>query len=318
MFRIVFAADLHGSTIVFNKLLNLITQIKVDYVIINGDLTGKYLMPIIERDDKYYIIDNNNFVEVRNEELEKLKRRWENQGMYYKIMTEDEYYKFKENPSLVESEVEKLALMRLDEWLSKALEKLKQLNSGVKLLVNAGNDDSYSVDSVLRKYDGDTIIFSEDKVVTLKDGNEMITAGYANKTPWNCPRDVTEEELYQILESKIAKINDMKKAIFNIHVPPYGTIIDKAPKLDKGAERAVTSLGHVIMESVGSKSVRQLIEKYQPMLSLHGHIHEGKGACKIGRTICINPGSEYMNGILNYALILIDRDKVKDYIITSG
>jgi Icc-related predicted phosphoesterase len=316
MFRIVFAADLHGSTPVFNKLLNLIMQVKVDYVIINGDLTGKYLVSIINKDRKQYIIRDNHFVEVNDNELAKLIKTWEMQGMYYKVLSEEEYNKFKENPSLIETEVEKLALERLDKWLSYALDRLK--NTNIKLLINAGNDDTYSVDNVLKKYDGDTIVFSEDKVITLKDGNEMITAGYANKTPWNCPRDLTEEELYKVLEEKISKIKNMRKAIFNVHVPPYGTIIDKAPKPDKNAERAITSLGHVIMESVGSRSVRQLIEKYQPMLTLHGHIHEGKGACKIGRSICINPGSEYMNGILNYALILIDNDKVKDYIITSG
>jgi Icc-related predicted phosphoesterase len=69
---------------------------------------------------------------------------------------------------------------------------------------------------------------------------------------------------------------------------------------------------------VGSHAVRAVIEKYQPLLTLHGHIHEGKGTTRLGRTLCINPGSMYEQGRLLGALINLDRDKVKNYILTTG
>ncbi|RLG63511.1 hypothetical protein DRO02_06455 [archaeon] len=65
------------------------------------------------------------------------------------------------------------------------------------------------------------------------------------------------------------------------------------------------------MTHAGSKSVRYVIEKYQPLVSLHGHIHESFGFCKIGRTYCVNPGSEYAEGILRAFLVEIDGKKVK-------
>jgi len=57
------------------------------------------------------------------------------------------------------------------------------------------------------------------------------------------------------------------------------------------------------MEPVGSTAVRELIEEYQPPLSLHGHIHESRGKTRIGETIAINPGSVYSEGSLQGAVI---------------
>jgi Icc-related predicted phosphoesterase len=48
--------------------------------------------------------------------------------------------------------------------------------------------------------------------------------------------------------------------------------------------------------------VRAVLDRYQPMLSLHGHIHESRGGTKLGRTVALNPGSEYSEGVLRGAL----------------
>lgn len=317
MYRIVFAADLHGSTICFRKLLAIAKNYEgIDYLIINGDITGKFVTPIVEGTDKYFISYKGSPVEVPKNELGKMLEMMENRDEYYRIMSREEHEGLKNDHSLVEEEFVKLAQERLDKWLDIATEKLK--GSNTKLLINGGNDDPYSIDDIIKKHENDNILFSENKTVILGEKNEMITSGNANPTPWNCPRDISEESLYKLLEQKIATLNDVRGSIFNIHVPPYGTVIDKAPMLDKSKGKAVTFAGHTLSESVGSKSVRELIEKYQPMLTMHGHIHEGKGVCKLGRTICVNPGSEYLNGVLNYVLLAVDGNKVRDYITMSG
>jgi len=106
--------------------------------------------------------------------------------------------------------------------------------------------------------------------------------------------------------------------IYNIHTPPKDTPIDQAAKLDANLKPVVEG-GQVVMIGVGSSSVRDLIMKYQPSLGLHGHVHEAAGAIRLGKTICINPGSEYSDGVLRGALITVDEKKKKfTYQLTMG
>ena len=88
-----------------------------------------------------------------------------------------------------------------------------------------------------------------------------------------------------------------ERAVFNLHAPPYGTQLDEAPLLDENLV-VQASLGQVRMVAVGSTAVRDAEQTYQPMLGLHGHIHESSGIRRIGRTVVINPGSDYSTGAL--------------------
>ncbi len=72
------------------------------------------------------------------------------------------------------------------------------------------------------------------------------------------------------------------------------------------------------MVSVGSNAVRSAIEKYQPLVGLHGHIHESRSAQKIGRTMCINPGSEYGEGVLRGVIVDLSKQKLENYTFTIG
>jgi len=74
----------------------------------------------------------------------------------------------------------------------------------------------------------------------------------------------------------------------------------------------------VEMTSAGSSACREAIMRYQPLLGLHGHIHESRGVAVLGRTICANPGSEYTEGVLRGFLCELDGDKVRSYLLTSG
>ena len=79
-----------------------------------------------------------------------------------------------------------------------------------------------------------------------------------------------------------------------------------------------TGAGGIEMQPVGSTACRETIERYQPLLGLHGHLHESRGTFQLGRTLCINPGSEYSEGVLRGALIELEGGQVKNYQLTTG
>jgi len=199
-------------------------------------------------------------------------------------------------------------------WVGIAEERLK--GTDVKVYISPGNDDRFDIDEVLKTTNSN--IYPEDQVISIDDHHEMITSGWANPTPWNSPREVNEEELLKKFEAMCSEVKNMENAIFNLHVPPKDTPLDLAPELDPTLKPVVRGGGGVSMIHVGSTATRQVIEKYKPLLGLHGHIHESRGFVKIGRTLCINPGSEYGEGILRGAVINVDEKGVKSYILTQG
>jgi Icc-related predicted phosphoesterase len=199
-------------------------------------------------------------------------------------------------------------------WIKLAEERLK--SSGTKCYISPGNDDTLAIDPIIQS--SSYVECPEGKVVMIDDQHEMISCGYSNMTPWNCPRDISEEELGEKIASMASQVHDMERCIFNLHCPPYNTTIDQAPKLDKDLNPSVQPGGGFEMAPVGSTAVRDAIQKHHPLLALHGHIHESKGTFKIGRTLCLNPGSEYAETILRGVLLDIDGNRIKDFLFTSG
>jgi len=137
----------------------------------------------------------------------------------------------------------------------------------------------------------------------------MLSLGYSNITPWRCPRDISEEEIEEKITRLMGNVDRDSQLIYCIHVPPYDSGIDSAPELDENMKPKVGPGGQLMVMPVGSKAVRRSIEVYQPLLSLHGHIHEARGFSKIGKTMCFNPGSEYHEGILRGVLIQIENNR---------
>jgi hypothetical protein len=199
-------------------------------------------------------------------------------------------------------------------WVSIAEERLK--GSSAKCYISPGNDDRFDIDEALKS--SSVVQCPEDEVVWLDDNHEMITSGWTNVTPWNSPRETTEDKLVEIFDRMISKVERMENCIFNLHCPPYDTPLDLAPELDKTLKPVVGTGGDVSMIHVGSRAVRQSIEKHKPFLGLHGHIHEARGFAKIGRTLCINPGSEYGEGILRGSLLNFDEKGLKSHLLTQG
>jgi len=90
----------------------------------------------------------------------------------------------------------------------------------------------------------------------------------------------------------------------------------EAPAVDENLN--VKDAGRSLIP-VGSTAVRDVILKYQPLLSLHGHIHEAKGTARIGRTLSINAGSLYEQGVLQGVVVDLDpRKGIRSYSLTTG
>ena len=308
--RIFFVSDIHGSNTCYRKYLNALKIYNVDVGILLGDLTGKVLIPLVKKNPGEWettLMGHYTFVETEDE-LIKLKKTIEMMGYYWVEQTPEEFQAHKADPRMVDELFKQQMLQRLKEWIALADERLK--GTTYKVYMAPGNDDHFEVDQVIE--DSAAIVNCNNKNVMVGE-HEMVTFCWANPTPWNTPREKPDEELEPMLEALISTVKDKSNAIFNFHVPPFGYALDLAPELTKDLIQAADRKIHV-----GSHAVTKMIDKYQPLLGLHGHIHESRGAQKVKKTLIINPGSEYSEGILKGAVVVLEKGKVKDYIFTSG
>jgi Icc-related predicted phosphoesterase len=308
--KIFFVTDIHGSNTCYRKYLAALKIYNVDVGILLGDLTGKVLVPLIDKaGGGWETTLMGQYTEVATQdELEKLKKTIEMMGYYWVHQTPDEYKAFKTEPKKIDLLFKELVLKRMKEWMILADERLK--DTPYKVYMAPGNDDYFEIDEIIE--DSSAIVNCNNKNVLVGE-HEMITFCYANPTPWNTPREKPDEELEPMLEELVSKVQDKSNAIFNFHAPPYGFGLDLAPELDENLVQAADRKIHV-----GSRAVAKMIEKYQPLLGLHGHIHESRGVQKIHKTTIINPGSEYSEGILKGVVLMLEKGKVKDYIFTNG
>lgn len=314
--RMFYTTDLHGSEQCFLKFINAGKFYKASVLVCGGDITGKMIVPLIETGEGGYEAQflGKSQTAKSEDDAKQLEKSIMYAGYYPFRTTKDEMTKLNQNPADVDRLFSDLMRQRVDRWVKTAEEKLK--GTGIKCMITPGNDDRMNIDEVLNV--SQFVINPEGKIVSIDDRHEMISTGYTNITPWNCPRDISEEELAKRIEEVVSKVTNMQTCIFNFHCPPYDSNIDSAPKLDKDLKPVVSPGGEMLMIPVGSKAVRAAMEKHQPLLGLHGHIHESRGTAKIGRTLCLNPGSEYGEGILRGALITLEDDKIKSYQFTSG
>jgi len=315
MTRLFYATDIHGSEKCFGKFLNAAKFYKASILILGGDITGKVLVPIIATEEKTWTCTllGTKYDLSTDEELIDLEKKIRFSGYYPFRTTRAEMDEVGSAEKKLDDIFSRMMIETLERWLRIAEEKLQP--QGVKCFVSGGNDDRLDIKPVLKS--SRYIIDPEDQVVKIDDHHEMITSGYTNITPWNCPRDIPEEDLYKRIVSMADMVQDMRNCIFNLHCPPYDTGIDAAPELDKDL-KPVTRSGQSNEIPAGCKAVLQAIEKYQPLLGLHGHIHESRGEARIGKTVCLNPGSEYGEGILRGVIVDLKDDGVKSWQFTSG
>jgi Icc-related predicted phosphoesterase len=314
--RIFFTTDTHGSSVCFRKFVNAGKFYEADVIILGGDITGKKVIPFVRQSDGSFKVDHldREHVVREEEQVEALKRTISDMGFYPYMTDEDEIALLAGDTAAQDAIFKDLMRERIRECLDFAEERLE--GTGIRCYVQPGNDDEFDIDAL---FDGGiNAVNPEGKVIQIDDRYTMISTGYANITPWRCPRDVPEEQLQAIIESMACQVKDFDHCLFNFHCPPHDTMLDQAPELDDEMRPTLELGGRPHMVPVGSHAIRGAIEKYQPSLGLHGHIHESRGSQKLGRTVCINPGSEYGEGVLRGVIVDIDKKGVKSVTFTSG
>jgi hypothetical protein len=242
------------------------------------------------------------------EQLAEIKKIVENAGYYWVHQTRAEFDETRGDPAKIDALFKSLVFTRVQEWLDLADERLE--GKPFQMYMAPGNDDWFVIDDMI---DNAKLVHPCDARVVEIDHHEMVTSSDSNPTPWQTPREMSEEDLEKKLRDLTSKVKNQETAIYNFHVPPYGYSLDLCPKLDENLTMAADEKIHA-----GSIGAKRVIEENQPLLGLHGHIHESRGAQKAGRTLLINPGSEYSEGILKGVIIMLDKKKIKDYVFTSG
>jgi len=311
--KIFFATDIHGSEKCWKKFINAGSFYGAETLILGGDMTGKAIVPIIKGKEGLHhcvFLEQEHTLSC-DEEIIKQSQAIKDRGYYPVVMDSDRVKSLEEDHGAQEEMFKQEALNTVRGWIEWAEERLHKTK--IPCYVCPGNDDMFEIDELIKK--SEYIELVEGKVTPLPLDYQMISTGWSNPTPWHTYRECSEKELGELLEEIIQKMDPEKLAVFNIHVPPYGLGLDEAPELDENLRPRYA--GRALIP-VGSTAVRKTIEKYQPILGLFGHIHEAKGAIRYKNTLCLNPGSNYEQGILLGALINLEKDKVGEYQLTSG
>jgi uncharacterized protein len=314
--RVLFVTDVHGSDVCFRKFINGAKAYDAQVLILGGDVAGKRLSPLVRNGNGHFegTLGHNTIELETDREIVEFETAAADSGLYTHKASPEEMQAISSNPELLESVMEKLAGERLVKWLELAEQRLA--GTGTRLYINCGNDDPFSLDQIIE--DSAAATFLEGRVVPIDDSRFVASLGFANQTPWDCPRDIPESELASRMDATLEGWSEEQGTlIFNCHCPPYDSGLDTAQQLNPDLS-IVTEGGQPVAGPVGSTAVRNAIEKYRPTLSLHGHIHESKAATRIGPTLAINPGSEYPEGLLRGAVIDLDDSGVSSYVLTAG
>jgi Icc-related predicted phosphoesterase len=311
--RIFFATDIHGSEICWRKFLNAGAFHKADVLIMGGDMTGKAMVPIVKRESDWRLtLQDQEHVLATEDEVKAMEKRILDRGYYPIRLSADEVAAWASDPALVEARFKAEMVAAVQRWMDMADERLK--GTTIRCVVSPANDDIFELDPIIDA--AQRVDLGEANVIDL-DGFTMVSTGWANTTPWNTYRELPDDQLRERIDGLLATVPDRHKAIFNFHAPPYGSNLDSAPQLKP--DMTYVAGGRALVP-VGSHAVRDAIVAYAPVLSLHGHIHEGRGAVKIGRTLAVNPGSSYEDGVLQAAIVDLDSKKgeVKHYLLING
>jgi Icc-related predicted phosphoesterase len=311
--RIFFATDVHGSEICWRKFLNAGTFHKADVLVMGGDMTGKAMVPIVANGSGWDVtIQDQHHALATETELAAMEKRISDRGYYPVRLSRDEVDAWASEPTLVDARFKAEILRTVERWIALADERLG--SSSIRCIVSPANDDMFEVDPIIAA--GRHVELGEANTIDL-EGFSLVSTGWANTTPWHTFRELPDPELRVRIDELVGKVPDPHRAIFNFHAPPYGSNLDNAPKLD--SEMKYVAGGQALIP-VGSHAVREAILAYAPPLSLHGHIHEGKGAVKLGSTLAVNPGSSYEDGVLQAAIVDLDMKKgvVKRYLLING
>ena len=315
-YRIFFVTDLHGSEVCFRKFLNSVDAYHPDLLVYGGDILGKVLVPLFDEGGGSYhwYADGERQIRLAAEDLPKVERQIADRGRYTMTVTPARWAELRSTAGKLEEITLQLGRDRMRAWLKLVGDRLKP--RGISVVMNVGNDDTDDMLELLRTEGPSNVLVPEGDVVHAGP-YEIFGCGYANMTPWRCARDLDEVDLQKVLDRTVARIDTAKHTILDIHAPPLGTSLDLAPQLDANLKPKTVG-GQVLLEHVGSSSVRQVVENIQPMLGLFGHIHESKAIDVIGKTPIVNPGSTYFSGNLQGVLLDLRGGELVSHLFVTG
>lgn len=300
--RVFFTADIHGAGALLRKSLRVAEEYSVDLLMIAGDLSGKQLFPVVELGAGRFRLPEEGRREVDETGVVDFETALEARGDYSFRCDERRLDELTHDPLEVDRIFTGCIAERLVAWRDTIVERLDL--SRHRVMITPGNDDPWELDDTLAALAADGVLCSLDEPVEVL-GHEVVTLDVTNPTPWATPRELPERELGRLARRRLRSVQNPEKAIFNFHCPPRDTRLDLAPKLDENLKQ-VTDVAGPVFAHVGSSAVREVIEEHQPPVALHGHIHEAEGEETLGRTLCLNPGSEYWTGILHGFVIDLD------------
>jgi Icc-related predicted phosphoesterase len=318
--KLFYACDIHGSEPTYRKFLNAARFYDVDALVFGGDLMGKLLIPIVRDPDETYRarLQGQNHHIRSNEEMRQFKRTLQTLGFYWREMEPDEYAEYVGDQDRIDGLFDVLAKERLAEWITLAEERLADTH--VRVYLCGGNDDTDEVLTALDEVPVDRVVHAENRVVPIDDAHALVTVGYSTPTPWETPRERTDEEIGEVISKLMADVPDPSRAVFNFHCPPLDSSLDTCLKLDASVwpPTPVIERGQPVYYGAGSRAVADALASYQPTVGLHGHIHESRGMTTYGRTPAYNPGSEYGEGVLRGLIVAIRDGAVVGHQFTSG
>jgi uncharacterized protein len=313
--RVFFVADVHGSAICWRKFINAAKVYRANVLLVGGDIAAKTLTPILSGPEGWSTrVDGVARSAANDTELERLEASLRDAATIPFRTTRTEWEELRSRPGALDQVFERLSCDELRRWLEWARPRIE--GTGTRLLLGLGNDDLTPMEQVIE--DDPVAELTDLEVVRLDDQHELLTLPYSNPTPWATHRELPEEAIAQLLDDGMAKLEDRASAVLNAHVPPHGAPLDLAPKLDASLRKVMSPGGHAEYVHVGSTAVRAALEKYQPLLGLHGHIHESRGTTKFGRTLSMNCGSAYTEGTLLGAVVDLGEREVRSAVLTSG
>ena len=311
--RLYYAGDVHGSEKCWRKFLGAARFYEVDTLIMGGDITGKLMVPVVARGDgRHEATVLGRLQTVADDGLEELEKRIRFNGFYPHRCDRAESDRLSADREYRDRVFTDLMVAEVRRWIELAEERLA--GTGIGCFVMPGNDDEFAIDGALESA---TVVNPDNRVVRVDAETQMLSCSWTNPTPWNSPREEPEDELLERLHRVAADLEPGLVTIFNLHCPPHGTQLDRAPELTPDL-KVVLDGGEPRIVPVGSKAVRALIEEIQPMLSLHGHIHESKAIARIGKTTCVNPGSAYSEGVIDGAVVELRGRKIRSCQLVTG
>lgn len=306
-YSLFYVADLHGSEKCFRKFVNAGKFYRVDALILGGDVTGKALVPLVRLEDGSFEARFLGRTEIARDEKELaiVEGQIRFNGFYPFRTDAVELGQIAADPVRREEHFQGVISAAVRQWVTLADERLD--GTGIACLVMPGNDDGAFVGEILSE--GRNLINPESRTIELGP-YQMLSYGWSNITPWKSPRELPEDQLEARIEALASDLESGRPAIYNLHVPPYGTRIDDAPEIRE--DLSLVGGSSATMVPVGSTAVRRVLERRAPMLGLHGHIHESRGSARLGPTVCLNPGSDYNTGILKGVIVRLRGSDVED------